>query len=221
VRPAGGQVVQRNPCPRLDLERVDAGVGRSANFRSQLGRFRRRLERAGVTFEWLAPGAVEPQVLDRLFALHRSRRLGRELRTSLDDAHHQLLLRCAQLATTGRGPAAVVARRDDEVVGVLLGFWWQDCFSAYQSGWDPAYARDSIGSVLVSEAIRFASAAGARTFDFLRGAEPYKYRFGAVDHYDETVVVPNGLVGALVIAAARVRSARVADDRDASAVAAD
>ena len=59
-------------------------------------------------------------------------------------------------------------------------------------------------------------------------------RFGAVDAYDETVVVPSGLVGALVIAAARVRSARTAhqeaapaavrtgaDDRESSAVAAD
>ena len=41
---------------------------------------------------------------------------------------------------------------------------------------------------------------GARTFDFLRGAEPYKYRFGAVDRWDRTWMVPRGPAGALLAA---------------------
>jgi CelD/BcsL family acetyltransferase involved in cellulose biosynthesis len=32
-------------------------------------------------------------------------------------------------------------------------------------------------------------------FDFLRGGESYKYRFGATDRVDETWLVPAGLGG--------------------------
>ena len=206
IGPAGARVVARTACPRLELD--GRPVGRSSNFRRQLGRFSRRLAGDGVTFEWIPPGSVEPPVVDDLFALHRRLRRARGQTSSLSGAHRDLLVRCAERATPSSGPAALVARRDDGVVGVLFGFWWQRCFSAYQSGWDGGYASDSIGSVLVSQAIRAAAEAGAHTFDFLRGAESYKYRFDAVDAWDETSVVAAGPVGALLLARARMKRAR-------------
>jgi CelD/BcsL family acetyltransferase involved in cellulose biosynthesis len=108
----------------------------------------------------------------------------------------------------------VVAAKGDEVVGVLLGFWSKGWFGAYQSGWDPAYAPHSIGSVLVANAVRNAAEHGAHTFDFLRGAESYKYRFGAFDAYDATYVVPGGASARLLITRAAVRTWR--RDRRAS-----
>ena len=91
------------------------------------------------------------------------------------------------------------------IVGVLYGFWWQDTFAAYQSGWDPSFARHSMGSVLVLHALERAADEGARTFDFLRGREPYKYRFGARDRCDRTWLVPRGSAGALLTTRHRVR----------------
>ena len=206
IEPAGARVVAHTACPRLALD--GRPVGRSSNFRRQLGRFSRRLVQDGVTFDWVPPGSVGPAVVDDLLTLHRRLRSGRAQATSLRPAHRDLLLRCSERATADSGPAALVARRHEGVVGVLLGFWWQGCFSAYQSGWDNAYASDSLGSVLVSEAIRAAADAGAHTFDFLRGAEPYKYRFDAVDAWDDTSVIAAGPVGALLLARARVKSRR-------------
>ena len=61
---------------------------------------------------------------------------------------------------------------------------------AFRSGrswdvWNSAYdhtKRDlSPGMVLMTECIKLAAAEGCDTFDFLRGQEPYKYRFGASD----------------------------------------
>ena len=98
-----------------------------------------------------------------------------------------------------------MARRDEAIVGVLYGFWWQGTFAAYQSGWDPRFARHSIGSVLVLHALERAADEGAHTFDFLRGSEPYKYRFGARDRYDRTWLVPRGAAGALLATRHRVR----------------
>jgi CelD/BcsL family acetyltransferase involved in cellulose biosynthesis len=203
IAPAGARFVEGTPCPRLTLGPRPPRVGRSSNFRTQLGRFARRIARTGVTFEWQPAGAVSPATVMELFELHWRLRRNRGQSTTLEWQHRELVLRCVDRAGTGRGPAAVVARKGDDVVGVLLGFWWQGTFSAYQKGWEPSYAPFSIGSLLVAEAIGHSAAAGADTFDFLRGTEDYKYRFGAVDHDDATVVVPNGVTGALLMARSR------------------
>lgn len=51
----------------------------------------------------------------------------------------------------------------------------------YNSGYDPAFAHVSAGMVLVGMAIEDAAKEGLTIFDFLRGNEAYKYRFGATD----------------------------------------
>ena len=101
-----------------------------------------------------------------------------------------------------------MARRGGSIAGVLLGFWWRDTFAAYQSGWDRRYARHGLGNVLILHALEFAAANGARSFDFLRGTEPYKYRFGARDRWDRTWLVPRGPAGALLVARHRARERR-------------
>jgi CelD/BcsL family acetyltransferase involved in cellulose biosynthesis len=51
----------------------------------------------------------------------------------------------------------------------------------YNSGYDPAFAHVSAGMVLVGMMIEDAARNGLTVFDFLRGNEAYKYRFGATD----------------------------------------
>jgi CelD/BcsL family acetyltransferase involved in cellulose biosynthesis len=55
----------------------------------------------------------------------------------------------------------------------------------YLNGFDPAYERFSPGSLLIEYAMEQARKSCQRSFDFLRGAEAYKYRWGARDciHY--------------------------------------
>jgi CelD/BcsL family acetyltransferase involved in cellulose biosynthesis len=54
---------------------------------------------------------------------------------------------------------------------------WYD----YIGGFDPEFALLSPGTLLIGHALDAATAEGATATDFLRGAEPYKYRWGAVD----------------------------------------
>ena len=61
-----------------------------------------------------------------------------------------------------------------------------------------------MGSMLVLHALERAADEGTRAFDFLRGSEPYKYRFGARDRSDRTWLVPRGPAGALLVARHRV-----------------
>ena len=170
-------------------------IARSANFRRQLGRFERQLCRMGIEFEWIEPACVDEALVDALFELHGRRRDTMSATSTLDARHRSLLLALLETATPTHGPAAAVARIGPRIVGVILGFRWKETFSAYQSGWDPSYAANSLGSVLLHQTIRMASRSGVQTFDFLRGDEPYKYRFGAVDTFDRSYLLARGLSG--------------------------
>jgi CelD/BcsL family acetyltransferase involved in cellulose biosynthesis len=205
ILPAGARTVAVTACPRVALPLAADTGAPSKDFVRQLRRFTRRLERKGVQLDWVEPPGVDGRLLNALFDLHAQGRQGAGPGSFGKDklAFHRQLSRRAQ---PGRGPATVVARRGEQIVGVLYGFWWRDTFAAYQQGWDRAYARDALGNVLVLHALEHAAERGATTFDFLRGREPYKYRFGARDEWDRTWLVPRGPVGALLVARHRVRA---------------
>ncbi len=197
--PAGARVIAQTVCPRLPIA-PSGDDGRSRSFDRQLGRFTRRMEREGVRFEWVEAGSVDERMLASLFDLHARTRARHGGSTSFGPQQLPLHRRLAARAAPRRGPSAIVARCGDAVVGMLYGFRWKDTFAAYQWGWEAPWDRHSMGSVLVHQGIRLAAENGARTFDFLRGAEPYKYRFGAVDRWDRTWMVPRGPAGALLAA---------------------
>jgi CelD/BcsL family acetyltransferase involved in cellulose biosynthesis len=52
---------------------------------------------------------------------------------------------------------------------------------AWLGGFDPQFAYESPGTLLIAHAIETAVAEGCREFHFLRGREGYKYEWGAVD----------------------------------------
>jgi len=68
-----------------------------------------------------------------------------------------------------------------ELAAIMLVFTDKDRWYLYNSGFDPAdkYRSLSTGNVLTSITIKDAVAAGATIYDFLRGDEHYKFRFGA------------------------------------------
>jgi len=70
---------------------------------------------------------------------------------------------------------------DGEPIATLCCFAYGATYAAYNSGYHPAYAELSAGIVLFAERIRTAIARGFTAFDFMRGNESYKYRFGATD----------------------------------------
>lgn len=196
--PSAARPVQRTPCPRLLVSPDDREMGWSSGFRQQLRARARKLRAEGVTFEWIDPPDVDEQVLDALFALHDDAWSRRRRRTSFTAEQKALHRRLTDCGAQGRGPAAVVARHGGRRIGVLYGFWWQEVFAYYQMGWDPAYARYGLGTVLLNEAIRMTVSRGGLVFDFLRGTEPFKYRFHAQDRTDTTWLVPRGGSGALL-----------------------
>jgi CelD/BcsL family acetyltransferase involved in cellulose biosynthesis len=62
----------------------------------------------------------------------------------------------------------------------MLCFDFNNEFLLYNSGYDPdQFANLSPGNVLTSYTIQEAIRLGRRRYDFLRGDEVYKFRFGA------------------------------------------
>ncbi|MFE2723661.1 GNAT family N-acetyltransferase [Kitasatospora sp. NPDC059327] len=214
--PPGAVEIGRTPCPRVDLTAGPNALG-SRQFRADLRRYGRKLAAEGITFRWVAPAVGDGELaerfalLDTVLRLHRLRRAALGRPTTFDAARAPLHVRLIERsAATGRGegPAFLVAERAGEVVGALYGFRWRDTFAYYQIGWDQAWAPLRLGTAVIAEAVRAAAGQGLTTFDFLRGTEPYKYRFDAVDREDVSWLVPHGLSGALLGLKYRAKEAR-------------
>ncbi len=167
----------------------------SNDFRKKLRYARRQLEKLGVELEMVGRSGIDRTLFARLLELHavRSESLGWATHFSEDrlDFHMQLIAS----TTDARGPMACVARQGDTVVGVLYGFRFGDTFAYYQTGWSKEFVKQSLGSVLVATTMEWAAGEGLSKFDFLRGDDEYKRRFGAKPYTDETWLLDRGLAG--------------------------
>jgi len=67
-----------------------------------------------------------------------------------------------------------VLRLDGKPAACLYGFLYRRIFYFYQSGFDAAYSKHSVGLVTMGLAIQSAIEEGAEEFDLLHGAEAYK-----------------------------------------------
>jgi glycosyltransferase involved in cell wall biosynthesis/CelD/BcsL family acetyltransferase involved in cellulose biosynthesis len=174
---AAGAADAATPCAVLDL----AGPARpSPSLLHDVARARRRAEKEGLEIRW-SHGA--PQDVEELLALHGARWERRGQPGVLRELHAFLLAAAPELAGAGilRGLALHVGGRP---LASVLGLAWKDTFAYYIGGFDPDRRALSPGSLCVAVAIESAVAEGRRYFDFLRGLEPYKARWGArpVEH---------------------------------------
>lgn len=170
-------------CPIVTLP-PGGGLADAASARlcEDLPRFHRRLARRGALAVHFAGADDGDAWIDRLIALHASRWQRRGSDGVLADARVQRFHRAVAPGFAAAGLLAVTALTlDDRPVAVIYGFRRAARFYYYLSGFDPELERLSIGSLAIAAAFERAVAAGARELDFLRGGEPYKYRWGARD----------------------------------------
>lgn len=178
-----------------------------------IARSRRQLVGLGVGFDLLLGTEIDRAALEGLFSLHGVRSSSAGRRTTFTDARLGFHAALAARSTSGASSFLLRATGPDGLVGALYGFVEPDRVSYYQSGWDPSLERLSLGSVLIGEAIDWAVERGARTFDLLRGDEPYKLRFGAEVVEDRSLVRPRGASGWLLRGRSAATSAASAASR--------
>ena len=70
-----------------------------------------------------------------------------------------------------------ILRLDGRPAAALHGYQYGGVFSFYQAGFDPAFAKQSVGLVTMALAIKSAIEEGADEYDLLHGDEPYKYQW--------------------------------------------
>jgi CelD/BcsL family acetyltransferase involved in cellulose biosynthesis len=178
-------------CPRVALpaswEEYLASL--SKKDRHELRRKLRRFQAAGATLrvETLTqPDAVRAG-LDDFIRLHTaSRQDKREFMTP----QMETFFRAMAVALAGYGLVRLAFVELDGVrVAGLLAFDAGEELLLYNSGYDPALAHASVGIASKALLLREAIAEGRRWFDFLRGAEPYKYDLGGRDYEVHTLTV--------------------------------
>ena len=153
------------------------------NMREQIKRYPRRLEKQfKVEYELAKTPAQVDEFWNQLVELHGKRwrargQTGVLALPSRRNFHryicHKFLtkdwLRLWRLKIDG-APACV-----------LLNYFWGGKYWFFIGGFEPELMKWSVGTCLFSRVFQSAIEEGATEFDFLRGAEEYKYRFGAVD----------------------------------------
>jgi CelD/BcsL family acetyltransferase involved in cellulose biosynthesis len=141
----------------------------------------RAARRGGVEFI-VADGGAAQRTFDRLVDLHTARWHARDQAGVLADVRvrqfHTDVIKILY-------PKAIVRLYELRIVGQTAAIYYgfQDCGRAYAyiGGFDPRFAFESPGSLLLAHVIAESYAAGAREFHFLRGSEAYKYAWGAHD----------------------------------------
>jgi CelD/BcsL family acetyltransferase involved in cellulose biosynthesis len=209
----GLRSVRRSPAAVLPY--IDLGAGydgwaasRSRNFRSQLGRRRRRLEgEYGATFR-RADATTLAGDLDSLFDLH-NRRWDSADGSSALPAWSLPFHRAFAGAALERGWLRLhLLEVEGRPIAAFYGWRHGSRYYYYQSGFDPDEGRLGPGGVLLAHTIAEAASEGARTYDMLWGDEAYKERY-ATGHRTATsmLVAPRASAPGLAVAAA----ARCAD----------
>jgi CelD/BcsL family acetyltransferase involved in cellulose biosynthesis len=173
-------VEEQDRCVVLSIENAGEELQNllSTHFRKKLRYYKRSLD---CTYEDATAGNLDT-LLDALFELHGARWQRRGMPGMLADDVIQQFHREVARAMLDAGALRMYAMRSqDRIAAVFYGFAHHETVSYYLSGYDPALDKHSPGTLIVAHAIEKAVRDGATTFDFLRGAEDYKYAWGAKD----------------------------------------
>ena len=169
-------------CPVIHLaDTFDAYLeGIDSKQRREIQRKLRRAQGADAELVVVGPDDdIDTAVTDFLDLLQKSTF---EKRDWLNDGRRAVFYDAARAAQkAGTLNLIFIEVRGKKAAG-LFNFDYNDRIWVYNSGLDPAlFGALSLGVVITAKAIEYAIENGRTTFDFLRGNETYKYRFGAED----------------------------------------
>jgi CelD/BcsL family acetyltransferase involved in cellulose biosynthesis len=165
-------------------------ASRSRNFRSEVGRKLRRLEREHeVRFRLTTDSGELRRDLDTFFRLHDARwegRGGSSSRTRRARAfHHDFSADALKRGWLRLWTMEV----DREPVAAWYGWKVGRRYSYYLAGFEPRWAHASVGFLLLAHTVRGAIEEGAAEYDLLLGEEAYKRRFATDSRCVETVLL--------------------------------
>ncbi len=173
---------QDEVCP-VSLLTGEDGLGAVPGRAAQrLGWTGRKAERAGGFTVELATAETAGAHLEQLSAFHRARWNALGEPGVLDDPLMQAFLREAVPALVEAGVARLrTLSLAGRPAATLLALEGAGAVHMYLTGFDPEQAALGPGALLIAATLRGAHAEGCTEARWLRGQEPYKYRWGAED----------------------------------------
>lgn len=184
-------------------------ASRSRNFRSQLGRRRRKLERDhGLTFRLSDDPARLQEDMSAFLHLHDERWQGRGGST-LSNARSRELYRAFAAVAQSRGWLRLwLAEADGEPAAAWYGWRIGERYCYALAGLSSRFESHGLGTVLLAHTIEQAAAEGVSTYDLMWGDESYKDRFATGRREAATWYLASGRGSHLALSAA-VRGARL------------
>jgi CelD/BcsL family acetyltransferase involved in cellulose biosynthesis len=148
--------------------------------RHEVRRKLRRIEEARARWYTIeTPEGLKAAVMD-FVDLHKKSRPDKNL--FMDERMQGFFLEMAEQMFVHDWLQLSFLEIEGERAAAIMSFIYRNDILAYNSGYDPIkFGVYSPGSVLFARSIQDAIAARRRRYDFLRGNEEYKYRFGAHD----------------------------------------
>jgi len=174
--------VKQNICPYIDLrghtwESYLSTVG--ANLRKNVNRYIRNVSKHFDMRLLRAQSKADAQIaLDAVIELHRKR--WKEVGTSeafQSDPVVAFHREFVDLAAERGWLRILVLYLNGAPAAALYGLLYRQVFYFYQSGFDPAYSRHSVGVATMAFSIQAAIEDGADEYDFLHGDEEYKFHW--------------------------------------------
>jgi CelD/BcsL family acetyltransferase involved in cellulose biosynthesis len=173
-------LIQEN-CPVLSLQE-SAGKKPLLSRLKDYRYFLRKIEKLGRV-QFLSPeNSSLAELLESLFRLHRARWAAKGCFGVLADRPIQFFHAEASVGLLQRGLLRLCGLRlEGRIVAIFYGFADKTRIYFYLGGFDPSLEHLSLGTIMVGHVIEEALHEGVQEFDFLRGQENYKYKWGAVD----------------------------------------
>ena len=135
--------------------------------------------------------------IDTLFLLHRSRfKMKGETSRFLTERMRKLHLAVGRMFSEQGWLRFYTIKTEKMAIGSLYCFIYGGRTYYYQGGFDPKYDSLSIGLILLGKGMEDSIENGIKTFEFLRGAEAYKWNWTST--YRKTVrfsIYPKSLLG--------------------------
>ena len=169
-------------CPIIELPATfdDYLANINSKQRREIKRKLRRANGADVKVVTVQPGDDVAQFVDDFLQLLQKSTL--EKQAWLNDDRRALFHDVAQSSLKAGTLQLLFLEVDGRYAATLFNFNYKGRTWVYNSGLDAqAFSNLSLGVVITAKAIELATQNGNTTFDFLRGDEIYKYRFGAED----------------------------------------
>lgn len=177
------QLNQQDVCPIIKLPTSWEAYLQSLD-RKQRHEIKRKWKKLNneqkLEFEILTSKNEVEQSIDEFISLHQKSSVDKE--RFWNNEHRQFFTDLSVALARTNNLKLFYAKVNGERVATMLIFDYNNNYYLYNSGFNPdQYASYGVGNILTSFTIQDAIENGKKIYDFLRGDEKYKYRFGAFD----------------------------------------